>query len=132
MKSFTKIALIVALLLVAFVLVPMTAEAKGNGGGKSFCKSNSCHKDYCCHKNYCCNSYCYDYCYPTYCYEPCYTPVCETPVIEVPVCEVPVYTCQPTWYSTYSCYPYCNSYCGKSYCGKNYCGKSFCKSMKHK
>ena len=35
MKSFTKITvLVVAMLLVAFVLVPMTAEAKGNGSGE--------------------------------------------------------------------------------------------------
>src|ERR1700675_3252450 len=113
MKRFSKIAVFaVLLLLVAFVVMPMTAEAKGNGGCKSYCSHNCCH-------NYC-NSYCNnDCCYPWWYYNTtCYAPVCE----------VPVYTCEPCY--TYCQPSYCNSYCNKNYCKHDCYPSCGSKSMK--
>ena len=108
------------MLLVAFVLVPMTAEAKGNGSG---CQELS--KDYCCH-NYCCHNYCYDYCYLSF--------VLLQALLRSGDRSASVHHCRFTPASrtaapTYSCYPYCNSYCGKSYCGSS-CQPNSMKSFK--
>ena len=59
MSRFQKIVLsAVLMLIVAIVLVPMTAQANGN------CHHNnhSCHNDHSCHNNHCCHNHCNSHC----------------------------------------------------------------------